>query len=63
MTPADLQHFITTRHMTRKRFGEEMGISQPTVRRLLDGRSKIPRCIQYALAAIANQLQPYGETL
>ncbi len=63
MTPATLQQFLAEHHMTRARFGAELGISQPRIRRMIAGSAPIPRCIQLAMAAIVNQLEPYGETL
>ncbi len=59
MTPATLQQFLTDHHMTRARFGAELGISQPRIRRMIAGSAPIPRCIQLAMAAIVNELPPY----
>ncbi len=62
MTPATLQQFLADHHMTRARFGAELGISQPRIRRMIAGSAPIPRCIQLAMAAIVNELQPWQGT-
>ncbi len=59
MTPAALQQFLAEHHMTRARFGAELGISQPRIRRMIAGSAPIPRCIQLAMAAIDFRLPPW----
>jgi len=62
MTPSDLQTFIAERRWTRKRFGEEMEISQDRLRRWLSGDQPNPRQIALACGAIPYGLPPYGST-
>ncbi len=58
MTSADLLSFQERQAWTRKRLGEELGIPQSRLRRLLDGQSPIPRYIALACAALAYGLPP-----
>ncbi len=53
MTPADLQHFLDERHMTRRSFGLAIQVSQDRLRRWLAGEQRIPRHIALACAALA----------
>lgn len=59
MTAADLAHFLSERHWTRRRAGAELEVSQDRLRRFLAGESPIPRHIALACAALAYGLPPW----
>lgn len=59
MTPADLQRFISERHLTRKEFGAALEISQDRLRRMLAGEAAIPHHMALACAALAYGLPPW----
>ncbi len=62
MTPADLQHFLDERHMTRRSLGAALQVSQDRLRRWLSGSQPIPRHISLACMALAAGLPEWPAT-
>lgn len=61
MTPDELQAFRERMKWNRQRLGQELDISQDRLRRMLEGKVKIPRHIALACTALAMGDRPYGE--
>jgi Helix-turn-helix domain len=61
MTPIDLEAFRVRMKWRRKELGAALEISQDRLRRLLDGRSPIPRHIALACSALALGVLPMGK--
>lgn len=61
MTGADLEALGRAKNWDRKTLGLELGVSQDRLRRMIDGRVRIPRHIALACTALWMDLRPFGE--